>query len=180
MKTKTLFIKLLLTALLMIAFFSCAKSGTANLITVLMIAFFACRNSSASNKNQNNKPGESDDTGGNTKWDGVNENIIEFGFKPDAITSSASPFYSSAFVYSFEEIIYKGSPYAVVSTYKNCSVYKYGSGWQTVNTGNVVLTLLNGNRKFIVDYPGIRESFPEIIYVYQQQQAHEKISTSHQ
>ena len=169
MKTKTLFTELLLTALLMIAFFSCAKSGASNLISTLMIAFFACRNSSASNKNQNNKPCESDDTRGNTKWDGVNENIIEFVFNPDTITSSASPSYSSTFVYLFEEIISKGSPYAVVRPYKNCSVYKYGPGWQSVNTGNVVMTLQNGNTKFIVDYPGIRKSFPKIIYEYQKQ-----------
>ena len=142
-----------------------------------MIAFFVCRNRSASNKNQNNKPRALYDTRGNTSVGVANGNIVEFVFKSDTITSSASPSYSSAFVYSFEEIISKGSPYAVVSTYKNCNVYKYGPGWQTINTGNVVLTLLNGNTKFIVDYPGIRESFPEIIYEYQQQQDHEKIYT---
>lgn len=169
MKTKTHFIELILTALLMIAFFSCTKSGTSNHIIVLIIAFLFCKNDNASNKNQNNKPGALNDNWNNTTWDGVNENIIEFIFSPNTITSSASPSYSSAFVYSFEEIISKGSPYAVVSTYKNCSVYKYGPGWQSVNTENVVLILLNGNTKFIVDYPGIRESFPEIIYVYQKQ-----------
>ena len=175
MKTKTFFTELLLTALLMIAFFSCPKSDISNLLSMLMIAFFSCKNSRVSNKNQNNKPGALNETGGNTTWDSPDGNIVASVFSPNTITGSITLPYSSTFVYSIGEVISSGIPSA--STYKNCSVYKHGQGRQSVNTGNVVLTLLNGNRKFIVDYPGISESFPNIIYVYQQQQDHEKIST---
>ena len=151
MKTKTHYIELILTALLMIAFFSCAKSSTSNHIIVLIIAFLFCKNDNASNKNQNNKPGALNDNSNNTTWDGVNGNKVESVFSPNAITSSISPSFSTTFVYSFGEVISTGITSVSTSTYKKISGYRYGSGWQAVNTGKIVLTLLNGNIKFFMN-----------------------------